>query len=445
MDRIYIEPQMALNRQKEYRDLVFSCYEKARNYCHPDIPDILDKNPDEFIKSVLNLFNRLCGLWWFTCTISKYELLQDSPTDLLSIFMFDIKNFNLTPSDSYKCLSKILPSFAEYVLRSVYKNANVRELDHLLKAIHSRNKNEFTASIDISSNEWKSLSDLCRKFWLADGILDFLEKPIDCSREGHALINQIHKNQHSLYNRGMLWYFNVLLALNECRPTDVFRLKLIKASLHSAYSLIVYFCVILSKQHKENVANDLLELLRSKELIEWYEADYDIICQKPGIIFERRPFVEFKCGQEIVPKKVFFEGNRQEDNQQAIEKCLFVDIKNEQKPIQKKELDETKVSAEDQLIVGTFHLINANKIKDSLYTMDSYEDMLRQASKGDGKSFASVLHAAIREKYINVKGVHSMTDFFTMVQDHFKIKKYKSKNFCHFFMTKKEWDSYSKA
>ena len=440
MDSIYIEPQMALNRQKEYRDLVFSCYEKARNYCHPDIPDILDKNPDEFIKSVLNLFNRLCGLWWFTCTISKYELLQDSPTDLLSIFMFDIKNFNLTPSDSYKCLSKILPSFAEYVLRSVYKNANVRELDHLLKAIHSRNKNEFTAYIDISSNEWKSLSDLCRKFWLADGILDFLEKPIDCSREGHSLINQIHKNQHSLYNRGMLWYFNVLLALNECRPTDVFRLKLIKASLHSAYSLIVYFYVILSKQHKENVANDLLKLLRSKELIEWYEADYDIICQKPGIIFERRPFVEFKCGQEIVPKKVFFEGNRQEDNQQAIEKCLFVDIKNKRMPISKKELDKATVF---QPQARFFEGFDEKAFEGSPYTIQDYEDKLRAASQKSGVHFVEELIQALKFKYIKAKHL-SARAFFDMLKSHFNI----SYGYTNFMEALKkngfDWDEYRK-
>lgn len=443
MDSIYIEPQKALQLQNDYEAEVKKCFGEALYYYHPDIRLLRDKYPkDAPTRKVIECLNSLCGAWLFFLTISKYELLQVPPTDLLSIFEFDIAQLKLTPSDCYDSLNNILPSYAEYALRSIYKDANVSDLDRLILALQNHNKKGFSAFVDTSSNEWVVLSELCSKFWLVDCIINILTK--SCYNYRGDFLD---KEERSFCYRGthvLLRALGMLRASNDY-PIDGLRLKLMQASLHPAYKYLVHSHVMLKKARTGIAMDALLTLIKCQGLKEWYDADYEAISHNPDRIFEEQPFIDFKNEQVAGNEDSTEDRDETEDNQQGVEECPLADIKNEQKPIHKKALDEAKAPTENEPIEGFFERIDAEKIEKSPhYTMERYELMLRDASMGDGKSFATVLNIGIRQKYINIKGVRSKAAFFRMVKAHFRIsdEKYDSKDFCHFLMKKDEWKKY---
>lgn len=415
MDSIYIEPQKALQLQNDYENEIKKCLLEVFDYYHPDIKILLDMLPsDAPSRKVIECLNGLCGAWLFFLTISKYELLQVPHIDLLSIFEFDIERLKLTPSDCYDSLNNILPSYAEYALRSIYKDANVSDLDRLILALQNHNKKGFSAFVDTSSNEWILLSGLCSKFWLADCILNILTKSCYKYRSDF-----LAKEERSFCYRGthVLLMALEMLRTSKDYPIDGLRLKQLQASLHPAYKYLVYSLVMLKRARTGLAMRGLQAVIEFQELKEWYDADYEAICQNPDRIFEEQPFIDFKNEQVVGNEDSTEDGDETEDDLQVVEKCLFVDIKNERMPICKKELDKATVF---QPQARFFEGFDEKAFEGSPYTIQDYEDKLRAASQKSGVHFVEELIQALKFKYIKAKHL-SASAFFDMLKSHFDI------------------------
>lgn len=472
MDSIYIEPQKALQLQNDYEAEVKKCFGEVLDYYHPDIRLLLDKYPkDAPTSKVIECLNSLCGAWLFFLTISKYELLQVPPTDLLSIFEFDIAQLKLTPSDCYDSLNNILPSYAEYALRSIYKDANVSDLDRLILALQNHNKKGFSAFVDTSSNEWVVLSELCSKFWLVDCIINILTK--SCYNYRGDFLD---KEERSFCYRGT----NVLLrALGMLRtsndyPIDGLRLKLMRASLHPAYKYLVHSLVMLKKARTGIAMDALLTLIKCQGLKEWYDADYEAISQNPDRIFEEQPFIDFKNERAVGNEDSTEDRDETEDDLQGVEKspladikneqvvanedstdeedeteddrqwlkiCQHADIKNERRPIGEKESDEATVPAENQNLTSPFVCFDKDALHKRPYTMKYLDGRLKEASLGGVSLLAKTVAEEMRSGNINVEGLFA-TKFFEMLKRRYGLS-YGYKNFInHLEEQGIDWEEY---